>query len=656
MRVVFVIYIGYYHGALFEEAYQGEALFPQILKMFYSGALHDNRVISIFGILYFVLGFLGICITSFKNEKSVFLSFVDYFAYGIFGLFLFVSIANFTYYTIYKDVFNIIILGLFFDDQQAIFEDGLSGKYWLSIKFLSFFIALWLCIWIYKKIIKKINFAPNMPKVLLYDGVLVLVYGIWMLGYMNSSISFYNRSLDQELEPARNAFLRKMTPSPFRSLYLVYRGYKSEQSANFSSFTSKAPQEATKEFFSLDKDGSYDFRVLLAQASSKPSDTPKIKHIFWIIAESLGTYAFSPDYDDIGLVSGMKSLIDNKHGFLVKNFFENAHGTIWSIESQLTGLYYTGVRLSFRAASFKPFLTAPADNLKRAGYKTMFYYGGSEVWQNLLEFSKSQGFDESYGLSSYEAFAIQQKAMKPYKNVWGIWDNILLDFVAQNAARSEQPTFNMLLTTSFHGPTDLPWEYIEAIGGKKENFEKFLEKTKKENWDAKELGILWWDDKHITRFIKEFSELYPDSLFIITGDHTHYSHVSGFQDSREVPMLLYSKALEPKMIAEAGSQIDILPSIINLVAQEGFIYYSFGKPLFTLNPKERENPERIFVAHELIGNSKKVYSIHNTVIDLQTRESQIAEGPLMHSFIEKMKDAKALSWWIANKGNIIPSK
>lgn len=47
-----------------------------------------------------------------------------------------------TYYTIYKDVFNIILLGIFFDDQQAIFEDGISGKYFLSVKFLCFFVAL----------------------------------------------------------------------------------------------------------------------------------------------------------------------------------------------------------------------------------------------------------------------------------------------------------------------------------------------------------------------------------------------------------------------------------------------------------------------------------------------------------------------------------
>lgn len=90
-----------------------------------------------------------------------------------------------------------------------------------------------------------------------------------------------------------------------------------------------------------------DLKTLLEHRSTKSPHSPQIRHIFYIVAESLGTYAFDKKYDSIGLVSGMKSLVDNKKGFLVPYFFENAHGTIWSIETQIAGLYYTGVRLSF---------------------------------------------------------------------------------------------------------------------------------------------------------------------------------------------------------------------------------------------------------------------------------------------------------------------
>lgn len=215
---------------------------------------------------------------------------------------------------------------------------------------------------------------------------------------------------------------------------------------------------------------------MLAHFSSKSPKSQKINHVFYIVAESLGTFAFDKKYDEIGLVAGMKSLVDNQKGFLVPRFFENAHGTIWSIETQISGLYYTGVRLSFQAARLKELPTAVASNMKRAGFSTHFYYGGSESWQNLGTYARSQGFEEVNGIGVLEDFAIKQKYPNPYRNVWGVWDGILLDYVANNNQKIQEPSFHMILTTSFHGPMNLPWEYIEKMGGKKSEFERFCKK------------------------------------------------------------------------------------------------------------------------------------------------------------------------------------
>lgn len=648
LRIAFVLYLGVGHGALSSDGANTQDLSSQLIQAFFNGFLYDTRIIAVAGILYFLCGLFDLCLNKLRHKDNFVIA--KYCAYFLFVLLLFINIANMTYYTIYKDVFNIILLGIFFDDQRAILEDGLSGKYFLSVKFLCFFLALALCIWVYKKtanliaIKKRIGFLTNLAS--------FTFFALCMTFLFNSAFSLKEVSLDQKIKPVKNLFLQKITPSAFRSLYGVYEGYKASENSSFASFTSQTPYECVANFFSVTPPPKFDLKDYLAHTSTKVKDTPPIRHIFYIVAESLGSFAFDKKYDEIGLVAGMKSLIDNQKGFLVPQFFENAHGTIWSIETQISGLYYTGVRLSFQAAKLKELPTAVASNMKRAGYSTHFYYGGSEGWQNLGNYARSQGFEEVNGIGVLEDFAIKQKYPLPYRNVWGVWDGILLDYVAYNNQKIQSPSFHMILTTSFHGPMNLPWEYVEKIGGKKEEFEKFAKKIPSPKWEALELATLWWIDKQITKFILEVSRQYPDSLFVVTGDHTHYAYTQGVLSHREVPMLIYSPSLKIYSRSDVGSQLDIAPTLLNLSAPKGFVYYSFGEPLFSTYPSKLDK-KRLYNAFELVGNQEGVYTQNGEYITLPQKNIIQSKDEKYLPFINRLKEGKALSWYLFSKGSEI---
>ena len=642
-----MLYLGVGHEALTSDGANTQDLESQLLKAFFNGFLYDSRLIAVCVILYFVFGLFDVALNKIRGRDNFLLA--QGCAYTLFALLLFINIANMTYYTIYKDVFNIILLGIFFDDQRAILEDGLSGKYFLSVKFLCFFLSLGLCIWLYKKLITPLSFKKHYP-ILMSMGSFI-PFALCVTFLFNSAFSLKEISLDQEVKPVKNLFLQKITPSPFRSLYGVYEGYKAGENSSFDSFIASTPYESALDFFSITPPPleELDLKDLLSQTSTKAPQTPPIRHIFYIVAESLGSFAFDKRYDEIGLVSGMKSLIDNQKGFMIPHFFENAHGTIWSIETQIAGLYYTGVRLSFQSARLKELPTAVASNMKRAGYRTEFYYGGSPNWQNLGNYAQSQGFENINGLGVLEDFAIREKYPLPYKNVWGVWDGILLDFVAENNAKIKEPSFHMILTTSFHGPMNLPWEYIQAMGGKKAEFERFASKISSPKWEALELGTLWWIDKKITSFIHKVSEQYPDSLFVITGDHTHYGYTQGVLSHREVPMIIYSPSLKIYPLSTAGSQLDIAPTLLNLSAPKGFVYYSFGKPLFSTTPSKMPK-ERIYNAFELVGNESVVYTQHKECISLPQKQISLAQDEALSPFIKRLKEGRALSWYLFSKG------
>ena len=645
IRIAFVVYVGHFHGVLYEEGESFISLLPQIGLMFYNGALFDYRGVAVFAILYFVLGIFGLLLKSLCPPPYFKFSFLNVYAYIVFALFLFVSIANFTYYTIYKDVFNIVLLGIFFDDQQAILEDGLSGKYFLSVKILCFLVAIWLCIKIYNLALSKISIPPLLQKkAVIFDLLLFSLFAILMLCFINSSFSLDNKSLDRDLTPPSNIFLQKITPSPFRSLYQVYKGYKSGSKATFSSFTDKSPSQAIYDFFELSEP--VELEEALKQSSLNPSDLPSVDHVFYIVAESLGNYVFDSKYDEIGLVSGIKSLIDNKKGFRVKSFFESARATVWSMESQIGGIYYTGIRLSLKSTGLKALPTAPAENFKRSGFATYYYYGGSETWQNLGNFAQSQGFDKSFGVGKMEPFAKAMSYPIPYRNIWGVWDNILFDFVAHNVKTAKSPTFNMILTTTFHGPYDLPWEYIEGIGVERKIFEDFV-KHKAPEWNSLELATLWWVDKQIEKFVKKMSKRYPRSLFVITGDHSIPAFSKNFQALKEVAMVLYAPNLELKKLTDVGDHLDISATLLALTTPKNFKFFSFGKPLFSFKQDSFSLKDKKLIGFEVSGDSKKIYAENGNMIDLRGGGLKpILKSGEAQYYLQRLKDGQALSWYL----------
>lgn len=247
LRIAFVLYLGVGHGALSSDGANTQDLGSQILQFLFNGFLYESRIIAVATLLYFVCGLLDLVFNKIRKKDNFVIA--KSCAYFLFALLLFINIANMTYYTIYKDVFNIILLGIFFDDQRAILEDGLSGKYFLSVKFLCFFVALAFCIWIYKKTIDLVKSTSRAG--LISNTSFFAIFALCMTFLFNSAFSLKEVSLDQEIKPVKNLFLQKITPSAFRSLYGVYAGYKASESSTFASFTSKTPYESVSEFFSV---------------------------------------------------------------------------------------------------------------------------------------------------------------------------------------------------------------------------------------------------------------------------------------------------------------------------------------------------------------------------------------------------------------------
>ena len=102
---------------------------------------------------------------------------------------------------------------------------------------------------------------------------------------------------------------------------------------------------------------------------------------------------------------------------------------------------------------------------------------------------------------------------------------------------------------------------------------------------AVELGHYWYMDEVITNFVRTAYQKYPDSIFVITGDHAvrcdPSTHPTLFEH-QSVPFVLYGAGITKDIIPpdSVGDHISIVPTLIELIAPKDFAYYSIAPSLF----------------------------------------------------------------------------
>ncbi|WP_301008589.1 LTA synthase family protein, partial [Helicobacter japonicus] len=234
---------------------------------------------------------------------------------------------------------------------------------------------------------------------------------------------------------------------------------------------------------------------------------------------------------------------------------------------------------------------------------------------------------------------------------WGAYDHYLYSLVRDNVFKHRNtPSFNMILTTSNHPPYDVPLEQFKVP---LDEIKKFLVDGKYRKQDEQLLGHIWYQDKMITRFIQEISQVLPDSLFVITGDHYDREYIRN-KDSLKVrntiPLIIYSPALEIKKHTNIGSHIDIVPSIVELVAPKDYVYRSFGFPLVGNDSVIALSEKDSAFGYFAVATDRFIYTQDNGIEYFHQAMTYHNDNELAQSLYKRLQQGKALSWWILKNG------
>ena len=166
---------------------------------------------------------------------------------------------------------------------------------------------------------------------------------------------------------------------------------------------------------------------------------------------------------------------------------------------------------------------------------------------------------------------------------------------------------------------------------------------------ALELGHYWYMDKIVTQFVHETMKKYPDSLFVITGDHAvrmNPSRTPTMYEYQSIPFVLYGQGVTPAVLAPdvVGGHTNIVPTLIELIAPAGFSYVSIA-PSLTENKMGAAFNRDYFLTRSVMG---RVNTKETELLPGAAEEDPAAAYDLLQ---RRMAILRTLSWQLIEHGD-----
>ncbi|MDH3892667.1 MAG: LTA synthase family protein [candidate division Zixibacteria bacterium] len=253
-------------------------------------------------------------------------------------------------------------------------------------------------------------------------------------------------------------------------------------------------------------------------------------------------------------------------GTLFTHFFANGIRTSFGLPAVL-GSYPSlpGRSIMGRYDAPHPFSTV-SEILHQRGYFNAFVYGGDLAFDNIEGFFTNKQYDRFVGEKN---FAGQQTFSK-----WGVPDHVLFERAAALIDSLPRPFQMTVLTSSNHEPFDLPDSSVQMFFDDADSSKLF--------------NAQLYADKALGLFLKSLEEkrVFDSAIVVLTADHARYdvSRLVLDPETFRIPLLILGPQgmIQPgRVIDAAGSQVDILPTILDLLGGK-YTHRSWGRDVLSL--------------------------------------------------------------------------
>ncbi|MYL36790.1 LTA synthase family protein [Halobacillus litoralis] len=252
------------------------------------------------------------------------------------------------------------------------------------------------------------------------------------------------------------------------------------------------------------------------------------------------------------------------------------------------------------------------------GYFTNSMHANDKTFWNRNVMYDSLGYDEFYSKEDYEVTTEKSHG-------WGYLDEYFFEDSLNKMKELDQPFYSKMITLTNHYPFTLPEEL------------KLIEEGETSSGTLNRyFQTIRYQDEALKKFVEDFknSELYDDTILVIYGDHfgisENHQEAMGeylgkeineyeqFQLQR-VPFLIYGKDIEPEENHTVGGQVDLRPTLMNLLGIEDENPVQFGHDLLD------EDRRQLMITRDGNFANEEYVGIQGTCYDRETGE-EVEDG------------------------------
>ncbi|MDO7346137.1 LTA synthase family protein [Bacillus stercoris] len=245
-------------------------------------------------------------------------------------------------------------------------------------------------------------------------------------------------------------------------------------------------------------------------------------------------------------------------------------------------LYPLGRGAVFFTNAGNQYMAAPKI-LKNSGYYSAVLHANNKSFWNRDLMYDSFGYDSFFDSNSYDVTDENSVG-------WGLKDKEFFEQSSELMKNLPQPFYSRLITLTNHFPFDLDEEdqLIDEYDSSSQTLNKYFPTVR-------------YQDEALKRFIEKLKEdgLYDNSVIVLYGDHYGISEnhneamgqflgkeITPFEEVQlqKVPLVIHIPGItdkKPQTIETVGGQIDIRPTLMNLLGIDTKDQIQFGNDLLS---------------------------------------------------------------------------
>ncbi|WP_439846479.1 LTA synthase family protein [Bacillus subtilis] len=245
-------------------------------------------------------------------------------------------------------------------------------------------------------------------------------------------------------------------------------------------------------------------------------------------------------------------------------------------------LYPLGRGAVFFTNAGNQYMAAP-EILKNSGYYSAVLHANNKSFWNRDLMYDSFGYDSFFDINSYDVTDENSVG-------WGLKDKEFFEQSSELMKNLPQPFYSRLITLTNHFPFDLDDEdqLIDEYDSSSQTLNKYFPTVR-------------YQDEALKRFIEKLKEdgLYDNSVIVLYGDHYGISEnhneamgqflgkeITPFEEVQlqKVPLVIHIPGItdkKPQTIETVGGQIDIRPTLMNLLGIDTKDQIQFGNDLLS---------------------------------------------------------------------------